>query len=102
MYPGRLAWDHKGFFQLLGSTSRTHLPHQPEPAALTWRGVVGRGRAGKVQLVLEVFLVLRLPLQADLLPEAGRLTPATHNTAAGQGMPTGTGGSGGLATGASA
>lgn len=52
---------------------------------------MGRGRAGKVQLVLEVVLVLRLPLQADLLPEAPGLAPAARNTAQVRGRPRGRG-----------
>lgn len=52
---------------------------------------MGRGRAGKVQLVLEVVLVLRLPLQADLLPEAPGLAPATCDTAQVRGRPRGRG-----------
>lgn len=49
-------------------------------AAPTWRGVMGRRGGGEVELVLEVLLVLLLPLQAGLLPEAGGLLPADRRT----------------------
>lgn len=39
-----------------------------------WRG------SGKVELVFEVLLVFPLPLQADLLPEAGGHEPAAQHT----------------------
>lgn len=43
-----------------------------------WRG------SGEVELVLEVVLVLPLPLQAGLLPEAGGREPAAQHTRQGR------------------
>ena len=69
-YPGRPAQDREGLA----------LPHRwPGLPALTWRWVVCGGRASEVQLVLELLLVLHLPAQPNLLPEAGRPAPAAQH-----------------------
>lgn len=49
---------------------------------------MGWGGRGKAQLVLQVLLILLLPLQANVLPEAGSQLPAaqqTDNSGSGQG-----------------
>lgn len=64
-----------------GTGSQATPPKSPSgKVAPTWRGVMGRWGGGEVELVLEVLLVLLLPLQAGLLPEAGGLLPADRQT----------------------
>lgn len=52
---------------------------------LTLLGVVGWGRQGKVQLVLQIRLILLLPLQTNFLPETGGQLPVAQEKSTSQG-----------------